>query len=78
MERAYAKAIELVRGYAPGLRRYGNLLLHLGRHDEAIDALERAVARKDPLAFQLLHNQAFDPLRSKPRFEALVRQLRSG
>jgi tetratricopeptide (TPR) repeat protein len=56
----------------------GIALMKLGRHDEALDAFERAVASKSPIAFQFLYGPVYRPLAGHPRFEALKRQLRAG
>jgi len=56
----------------------GYSLVRLGRHEEALDAFERAVDRKDLGAWQLLHSPSLEPLAGNPRFEALKRRLLSG
>lgn len=53
-------------------------LLRLGREDESLDRLQRLVEKKSPMADQIAWLPQFEPLRSNPRFEALVRRIRSG
>jgi serine/threonine-protein kinase len=47
----------------------------LGNVKEAIDCLERACAERNALAWWFRNSAAFDPLRSDPRFPALVRKI---
>ncbi|MGQ0702999.1 MAG: protein kinase domain-containing protein [Gemmatimonadales bacterium] len=47
----------------------------LGRGDEALTALERALEERSTLMSYLAMDPRFDPLRSSPRFIALVRQM---
>ena len=47
----------------------------LGRKDEAFAELERAWAVKDSTLGELMWNPSFDPLRSDPRFAALLRKI---
>lgn len=65
------------RGGQDGLD-LASALLRLGREDEALDGLERMVAERWPHAVQIAYLPQFEPLRSNPRFQALVRELRSG
>ena len=44
----------------------------LGRLDEAMALLEELVERRQPIALQIGVEPAFDPLRSDPRFKALL------
>lgn len=46
-----------------------------GRMDEALSALERAVAVRDPLAVKLGSTRAFAPLRRNPRFQVLLNRI---
>jgi tetratricopeptide (TPR) repeat protein len=51
-------------------------LTAMGRHDEALTALERAFAERDPTMVNLKHDPRFDPLRSDPRYGRLLAQMR--
>jgi Flp pilus assembly protein TadD len=52
------------------------LSMGLGDTARALDAMERAVERGEPLAaFHPLSAPAYDPVRASPRFAALVRQV---
>jgi TolB-like protein len=47
----------------------------LGRKDAAIDALEKALVVRDPGLTGVLVDPMLDPIRSDPRFQALVKRL---
>jgi DNA-binding winged helix-turn-helix (wHTH) protein/Tfp pilus assembly protein PilF len=47
-----------------------------GQADAALEALETAAARDDPVLLLIRWLPYFDPLRTDPRFEAFVRRLR--
>lgn len=51
-------------------------LTAMGRHDDALTALERAFAERDPTMVNLKHDPRFDPLRSDPRYGRLLAQMR--
>jgi hypothetical protein len=51
-------------------------LVHLGLGDRAIDNLEQALAADSQMMAWLGQDRMFDPLRSEPRFVALVKKLR--
>jgi serine/threonine-protein kinase len=51
------------------------ILAQLGRKTEAIDALEKAYAVRDPGLTVTLVDPMLDPLRSDPRFKALFKRL---
>ncbi len=54
----------------------GEALASLGRNDEALAALERARAARDPHLFTLRANPVWDSLRSDPRFQSFLGSLR--
>ena len=49
--------------------------LGLGDHDQAISWLERAAEERDGLYTWLIALFVFDPLRSDPRFQALLKKM---
>jgi TolB-like protein/DNA-binding winged helix-turn-helix (wHTH) protein/Tfp pilus assembly protein PilF len=49
--------------------------LGLGDKDQALTFLERAYEEQDPALFWLKMSPIFDPLRSEPRFQALLRRV---
>jgi hypothetical protein len=49
--------------------------LGLGDKDQALTYLERAYEEQDPALFWLKMSPIFDPLRSEPRFQALLRRV---
>ena len=46
-----------------------------GKKDEALEALERGYEDRSWIMCQLKVNPIFDPLRSDPRFQALLRRM---
>jgi tetratricopeptide (TPR) repeat protein len=51
------------------------ILAQLGRKPEAIDALEKAYEVKDPGLTIMLVDPMLDPLRTDPRFQAMLKRL---
>ncbi len=51
-------------------------LTAMGRRDEALSALERAIDERDPTMVNLKHDPRFDPLRNDPRYGRLLAQMR--
>lgn len=49
--------------------------LGLGQNDDAITWLHRAAEEHDGLMAHLMRDPLFEPLRSDPRFQALVRRM---
>jgi serine/threonine-protein kinase len=47
----------------------------LGRKNQAMDALDKALASRDPGLTGILVDAMLDPLRSEPRFQAIVKKL---
>ncbi len=69
----YGAGLELSPGYATGHQWYGSLLSNLGRHDEAVRELERAL-ELDPLS--LIINQVMGwVLRAAGEHERAIQQL---
>ncbi len=50
-------------------------LAALGRHGEALDAIEYAVSVKDGFITEFIYHRVFAPLHEEPRFQAIVKQL---
>jgi TolB-like protein/DNA-binding winged helix-turn-helix (wHTH) protein/Tfp pilus assembly protein PilF len=62
----------------PPRERYGapfaRCYMHIGKREEALEALEKAYQAKDPfLIFWLPIHEEFDPLRPDPRFQKMLR-----
>ena len=55
---------------------YGQVLMALGRKDEALDALEAAMEARDNGLFYIAYGAQFDSLRGEPRFDALVERMK--
>jgi Tfp pilus assembly protein PilF len=51
------------------------LTLIEGKRDETFEALERSYEDRSPYMYQLRVQPIFDPLRSDPRFQALLRRM---
>jgi hypothetical protein len=49
--------------------------VRLGRNNQALDTLAKAIEEKDPGLIELKVEPVFDPLRSNPKFDALLRRL---
>ncbi|MBZ5722898.1 MAG: winged helix-turn-helix domain-containing protein [Acidobacteriia bacterium] len=51
--------------------------MHLGRHEEALEALEKSYQRRDDpyLIMWIPSREEFDPLRSDPRFQKMLHDL---
>ena len=47
----------------------------LGNVDEALEWIDRGIEAHDPIVVSLATFVAWDPLRSAPRFEAILRRL---
>ncbi len=67
----------LFRGLAveTGDYSYAQILAQQRRNDEAIDALRKALAARDPGMIKILVDPLLDPLRADDRFQALVIEL---
>jgi tetratricopeptide (TPR) repeat protein len=81
-ERSYwqCKTEILVRGRLPtdryGFSAIARAYMHLGKREEALQALERGFRMRDPyLIFWLPIHKEFDPLRSEPRFQKMLHGL---
>ncbi len=62
------------KGYVPATR-FAWIYLGLGDIDEAFTWMERAIDERDPLMSPIKSYEFFDPLRSDPRFAALLRKM---
>ena len=54
---------------------FANAYLGLSDKDQALTFLERAYEEQDPWLFYLKVDPNLDPLRSEPRFQALLRRV---
>ena len=52
------------------------IAVSLGQHDDALQHLDAAVQNRDPALVTLRSNAVWDPLRSDPRFQDVVRGVR--
>ncbi len=71
--RTLAEAAAEREGYSPGLVAAWYSLI--GETDEAFDWLERGYREHDTTMLWLKVTAAFDPLRSDPRFDDLLRRI---
>ena len=62
------------RGYVPAGRVAG-IYAALGERDAAFERAEKAVEQRDPTILAIRSSPVFDPLRSGPRYTALLRQM---
>jgi DNA-binding winged helix-turn-helix (wHTH) protein/tetratricopeptide (TPR) repeat protein len=76
IERQLEKVKEDERNGNPRNLTTADYLIDLGRHDEAFAYLEKAYLERGYFITTLKVNPQYDPLRSHPRFEALLRRLR--
>ena len=75
-EVAYAKLAELrTRDGNMGSFNYGRILAQLGDMDAAFEALDRAWENRDAELTGLRMDPYLDPLRSDPRYAALLREM---
>lgn len=76
--RAMAQLDELkkkaIRGYVPAYYE-ALVFLGLGDHRRTLDCLERALATDEQWPSWVRMSRAFDPLRSEPRFKALLKKM---
>jgi serine/threonine protein kinase/tetratricopeptide (TPR) repeat protein len=70
LERAAREGKLLVRA-----RDFAYVYLGLGRRDEALSHFERAVDERDPLLVWLSVEPRVDPLRTEPRFQAILKKI---
>ncbi len=57
------------------LEESAEVYIALGDRQRALDRLEQAVAEHDPLVVDFLVRPGLDPVRTEPRFQALMRKL---
>jgi serine/threonine-protein kinase len=58
-----------------GHYQYAQIFAQLGERDQAIAALEKAWIARDPGLSAILGDPLLDPVRSDPRFQAIVTRL---
>jgi hypothetical protein len=59
-----------------GFSAIARAYMHLGKREEALQILEEGYQRHDPyLIFWLPIHEEFDPLRSEPRFQKMLRGM---
>jgi tetratricopeptide (TPR) repeat protein len=63
------------RARVPPLQ-FANIYVRLGQRDEALKWLERAYQERCPNLCALKENAVWDPLRSDPRFQDLLRRMK--
>lgn len=71
---AYLQGLARSPGYATGHQWYGNLLVALGRHDEGVRQLERAL-ELDPLSL-IIHQNLGAAYRAAGEYERSIQQLK--
>jgi hypothetical protein len=61
----------------PSLALFSATFVHvgLGQHDQALDGLERLCADRSTLLHWIKVDPIYDPLRSNPRFENILRRM---
>jgi serine/threonine protein kinase/Tfp pilus assembly protein PilF len=62
------------KNYVPGTTM-AMIYIGLGEIDKAFDWLERAIEERDSMILTLFRSAFFDPLRSHPRYKALLRKM---
>ena len=73
---ALAKLAAMEQRYGDAaLYQYGEIYAQLGMKDEALGALRRALATRDPGMAFIRVDPLLDPLRGDPRFAAIVREM---
>jgi TolB-like protein/class 3 adenylate cyclase len=71
--RAWLAVAETIEGFSPNAVAVGYAMI--GETDEAFAWLERAYRERDPAMFAFKSHPLFDPLRSDPRYDDLVRRI---
>jgi Flp pilus assembly protein TadD len=62
------------QSYVPAVG-FAVVYVGLGKKDQALTFLEKAYADRCPLAVSMVREPLYDPLRSEPRFVALLRRM---
>ncbi len=62
------------REYVPAFS-FARIYLGLGEHEKSLDLLEKAYKKRNPYMITLKVEPMFDPLRSDPRFQSLLRRM---
>ena len=55
--------------------RVAGMYIALGDNDQALEWLEKAYEQHDPRLFRIKTTLMYDPLRSEPRFQALLQKM---
>ncbi len=71
-EKEFRKTLELNPNYSSGPQWYGEFLSHMGRHEEAIQELQMALAL-DPLS-AVIHHQAAGTFQEARQYETALQQ----
>ena len=62
------------REYVPAYS-FARIYLGLGEHEKSLDLLEKAYEERNPYMVKLKVEPIFDPIRSDPRFQSLLRRM---
>ncbi len=74
-ERQFAEAQEAEKKGEPNYMYLANLATELGLHDQAFAYLEKTYAKRQWAMVMLNVNPRYDPLRSDPRFDDLLKRV---
>ncbi len=74
-EEALHKLEELGKGQYVSPSAFATIYLGLGDKEKCLDWLEKAYAQQDSACWYLKIDQIYDPLRDKPRFQALIPKI---
>jgi Arc/MetJ-type ribon-helix-helix transcriptional regulator len=66
---------KIARGEYVPAAEFVRIYIRLGENEQAFAWLAKAVQERNRLAWEIKANPLFDPLRSDPRFEALMQKV---